>query len=94
MDHPPLPTRKGERTALRILDVAEALFAEKGYAGTTLRDVAAGVAMVSAAGGTVSNLSGGAVDLSRGLLLASNGAIHDEVLARLGESSGRDGRPA
>ncbi len=32
--------RKGERTAERILDAAEALFAEKGYAGTTLRDVA------------------------------------------------------
>ncbi len=40
MDDPPLPTRKGERTALRILDAAEALFAEKGFAGTTLRDVA------------------------------------------------------
>jgi len=32
--------RKGERTAERILDVAEALFAERGYAGATLRDVA------------------------------------------------------
>jgi AcrR family transcriptional regulator len=32
---------KGERTAQRILDVAEALFAERGFAGTTLRDVAA-----------------------------------------------------
>jgi AcrR family transcriptional regulator len=31
---------KGERTAERILDAAEALFAERGYAGTTLRDVA------------------------------------------------------
>ena len=32
--------RKGELTAERILDAAEALFAEHGYAGTTLRDVA------------------------------------------------------
>jgi len=32
--------RKGELTAERILDAAEALFAERGYAGTTLRDVA------------------------------------------------------
>jgi TetR/AcrR family transcriptional regulator len=32
--------RKGERTAERILDAAEALFAERGYEGTTLRDVA------------------------------------------------------
>ena len=35
--------RKGERTAERILDAAEALFAERGYAGATLRDVAAEV---------------------------------------------------
>ena len=32
--------RKGERTAGRILDTAELVFAEKGYAGTSLRDVA------------------------------------------------------
>lgn len=35
--------RKGEATAERILDAAEALFAERGYEGTTLRDVAAAV---------------------------------------------------
>ena len=35
------PTRrKGAQTAERILDAAEALFAERGYAGTHLRDVA------------------------------------------------------
>jgi len=32
--------RKGQRTAGRILDTAERVFAAKGYAGTTLRDVA------------------------------------------------------
>jgi AcrR family transcriptional regulator len=42
---PPTPLtpawrRKGELTAERILDAAEALFAERGYAGTSLRDVA------------------------------------------------------
>lgn len=37
------PTTKGERTAQRILDAAEALFAEHGYPGTTLRDVARAV---------------------------------------------------
>ncbi|MCZ6463612.1 MAG: helix-turn-helix domain containing protein [Proteobacteria bacterium] len=37
---PPRRTPKGERTAERILDAAEALFAEHGYAGTTLRAVA------------------------------------------------------
>ena len=37
--------RKGERTAERILDAAEALFAQRGYAGATLRDVAAKVGL-------------------------------------------------
>ena len=37
--------RKGERTAERILDAAEAVFAERGYAGATLRDVAAQVGL-------------------------------------------------
>jgi AcrR family transcriptional regulator len=36
-------TRRGAETAERILDAAEALFAERGYAATTLRDVAAAV---------------------------------------------------
>jgi AcrR family transcriptional regulator len=36
---------KGERTAERILDAAEALFAERGYAGTSLRDVATEVGL-------------------------------------------------
>jgi AcrR family transcriptional regulator len=36
-----LPRRQGgERTAEKILDAAEELFAERGYEGTTLRDVA------------------------------------------------------
>src|SRR5262245_55448278 len=36
-----LPRRhSGERAAEKILDVAEQLFAERGYDGTTLRDVA------------------------------------------------------
>jgi AcrR family transcriptional regulator len=37
--------RKGERTAERILDAAERLFAERGYAGATLRDVASQVGL-------------------------------------------------
>jgi len=37
------PRRKGERTAGRILDAAEKLFADLGYSGTTMRDVARAV---------------------------------------------------
>ena len=39
-DEPLRPRRKGEVTAERILDATEELFAERGYEGTTLRDVA------------------------------------------------------
>lgn len=38
----PMPS-KGERTAQRILDVAEELFADRGFDGTTLRDIAVAV---------------------------------------------------
>lgn len=41
---PALP-RKGALTAERILDAAESLFAEQGYAGTSLRDVAGAVGL-------------------------------------------------
>ena len=39
----PPPERRGEQTRERILDVAEALFADHGFEGTALRDVAGGV---------------------------------------------------
>lgn len=39
------PQTKGELTRERILDAAEAIFAERGYDGTTLRDVAASVGL-------------------------------------------------
>ena len=42
---PTVPLRKGESTAQRILDAAEALFSERGFSGTTLRDVAARVGL-------------------------------------------------
>ncbi len=40
---PQRKSRKGELTAERILDAAEEIFAERGYAGTTLRKVATAV---------------------------------------------------
>ena len=37
-----LPRTKGQRTAARIMDTAEALFAQQGYPGTSLRQIARG----------------------------------------------------
>ena len=42
-------------------------------------DVAAGVAVLLSAGGKVTALDGGRVDLSVGQLIASNGRIHDAL---------------
>jgi myo-inositol-1(or 4)-monophosphatase len=52
-------------------------------------DVAAGSALVLAAGGTITSLTGGAFDPSRGYFLASNGKIHDKLIELLA----LDGRP-
>jgi myo-inositol-1(or 4)-monophosphatase len=43
-------------------------------------DVAAGAALVLAAGGRLTSLVGGTYDLSRGYLLATNGHVHDALL--------------
>ncbi len=39
-EHPAKPLSKGQRTAQRLMDVAEDLFARQGYDGTTLRQIA------------------------------------------------------
>ena len=46
-------------------------------------DVAAGAALVLAAGGQLTNLTGDAVDLTQGYLLASNGHVHAELIELL-----------
>ncbi|HKP55072.1 MAG TPA: inositol monophosphatase family protein [Polyangiales bacterium] len=46
-------------------------------------DMAAGAALVLAAGGRITNLQGGAYDLTRGYVLASNGHVHDALLELL-----------
>jgi myo-inositol-1(or 4)-monophosphatase len=48
-------------------------------------DVAAGAAIVVAAGGQISNYWGGPADLLAGQLLATNGAIHAALVAELDE---------
>jgi myo-inositol-1(or 4)-monophosphatase len=49
-------------------------------------DVAAGALMVSEAGGRVSLMDGGAWDLAAGQALATNGRVHDEMLAIIAEA--------
>jgi myo-inositol-1(or 4)-monophosphatase len=51
-------------------------------------DVAAGVLLVEEAGGRVTDLGGGAVDLDAPSLVATNGRIHDAMLAVLKEIRG------
>lgn len=47
-------------------------------------DVAAGALIVQEAGGTVTNTRGGAFDPHAGEVVATNGAIHQELVAELG----------
>ena len=51
-------------------------------------DAAAGSLLVEEAGGRVTNLTGGALDLDAPALVASNGRIHDAMLAVLREVRG------
>lgn len=46
-------------------------------------DLAAGVLIIREAGGTVTNMTGGPFELNVGEVLASNGAIHGELIAEL-----------
>jgi myo-inositol-1(or 4)-monophosphatase len=46
-------------------------------------DVAAGAVLVEEAGGQVSNMNGGAVDLINPEILASNGTLHTQMIRQL-----------
>ena len=49
-DPPPLPkATKGERTRLRILEIAAAMFVERGYFGVSIRDIAAAAGITNGA---------------------------------------------
>ena len=52
-------------------------------------DIAAGALVVAEAGGTVTNTRGGPFDPHSGEVLASNGAIHSELIAELQLTAGR-----
>jgi myo-inositol-1(or 4)-monophosphatase len=51
-------------------------------------DVAAAGLMVEEAGGRLTSLTGGPIELERPTVVASNGRIHDEMLALLREIRG------
>jgi Archaeal fructose-1,6-bisphosphatase and related enzymes of inositol monophosphatase family len=57
-------------------------FWEKGLAAW---DVGAGSVIVEEAGGRVTNLEGGHMDVDKGDIIASNGHVHDEILSVLSE---------
>ncbi|MEI8255094.1 MAG: inositol monophosphatase family protein [Deltaproteobacteria bacterium] len=52
-------------------------------------DLAAGAVMVAEGGGRVTSFTGGSVDVLAGELVATNGRIHDELLAALARAEGR-----
>ena len=47
-------------------------------------DCAAGALIVAEAGGTVTDWAGGGLDIHEGAVVATNGAIHEELVAELG----------
>ncbi|HIC95198.1 TPA: inositol monophosphatase, partial [Candidatus Bipolaricaulota bacterium] len=51
-------------------------------------DIAAGVVIVRESGGKVSDFSGGELDLYGGEILASNGRLHERMLAVIKEERG------
>jgi myo-inositol-1(or 4)-monophosphatase len=57
----------------------------EGYWERKLRpwDIAAGIALVRAAGGRVTDFDGGTACMERGLVVATNGKIHDALMAEL-----------
>ena len=57
-------------------------------------DVAAGALIVREAGGIVTDWTGAGFDIHEGAVVASNGAIHDELVAELGRVGRRDPGPS
>jgi myo-inositol-1(or 4)-monophosphatase len=86
-----LPQVRGVRrcgsAALDLCMVADGTYDAYWERALSAWDTAAGAAIVLAAGGRITDLRGGPVDLSRGHLIASNGHVHDELVALLGQAA-------
>ncbi len=52
-------------------------------------DLMAGVLLVTEAGGTVTNFTGGPANIRGGALVASNGRLHEQLVAAVGEADAR-----
>jgi myo-inositol-1(or 4)-monophosphatase len=76
-----LGVRRCGSAALDLCFVADATY--DGYWERKLSpwDFAAGVAIVHAAGGRVTDLAGGPLDLVRGYVLATNGILHEALVS-------------
>jgi myo-inositol-1(or 4)-monophosphatase len=85
-----LPIVRGIRrcgsAALDLCMVADGTYDAYWERGLNAWDVAAGAALVCAAGGRLSDLRGRRADLARGHILASNGRVHDGLLSLLPEN--------
>ena len=77
--------RRCGSAALDLCLVADGTY--EGYWERKLRpwDVAAGIALVRAAGGKVTDFEGGSACIETGHVIATNGAIHDELTVELAQ---------
>lgn len=75
--------RRAGAAALDLAGVAVGRFEGYWERGLKPWDVAAGILLVSEAGGKVTSYEGKALDLSSGRVLASNGLIHQEMIEEL-----------
>ncbi len=78
-----LGVRRPGSAALDLAYVARGVF--DGFWEQDLKpwDIAAGILLVREAGGVVTDFRGGRVDLHRGEIMATNGLIHDQMIAQL-----------
>ena len=73
--------RRMGAAALDLLGVARGVFGGYWEDGLNPWDIAAGIVLVQEAGGRVTSYDGEAVDLHAGAVVASNGPLHEELLA-------------
>lgn len=82
-------TRRIGSSALNLAYTATGQFDGHWELNTKPYDVAAGIVLVREAGGTVTDFDGGEDMLGTGRVVASNGLLHDQMLAVLREADDR-----